>query len=114
MKSAVTGIAVFEFAARTHRKASHGSVRAIVGKRLQDAVAGPAVRAVNKGIAEATVIRIEELPEAILASAEVRQDRDRRSPVLMTGGTNQMGEVFDGIWRRDPRTRVWSLIGRSE
>ncbi len=74
VEAAVERIAVFAGARRTHHEGCHGRGRAVIRNVFDDRKARAAVRAVNEGIAEPTVLGIEQLPQAVGADADVRRD----------------------------------------
>src|SRR3972149_6265362 len=74
MESSVRGFPVFMPTLLAHREDSHCRIAAIIWQRLNNAVAGTAVRAIGKGISIASIIGIEYFLQAIRAGGNIRQD----------------------------------------
>src|SRR5262245_17170467 len=75
VEASVQRVIVLGLAGRTQRKVTHGSVRAIVGHRLHNAKPRSTVRAGDKRVAIAPILWIAQLPEAVRACRQVRQDQ---------------------------------------
>ena len=69
--AAVPGILVFAATVRTHLESSHRRVPSVVRQRGDDREARSAVRAVDEGVGEASIRRIEQLLEAAGAGRSV-------------------------------------------
>ena len=65
MKAAVGGIVVLRLAGRAHLEIRHRGLRAVVGNPARDGEARAAIRAVQKRIAIAAIVRIEQLAQAV-------------------------------------------------
>ena len=74
VEAAVGGIGIFGGAGGTHGERAHRRVCAIVGKRIDDGEARPAVGAVDEGIVVAAVAGVEELAQAVGAGGDIRRD----------------------------------------
>ena len=75
-------IRVFAAAEIAHLKCPHRGVCAIIRQRGYDAKARAAIRAVDKRIVEARILRIVKLALTILADREIGQDRVKFAPLL--------------------------------
>src|ERR1700730_8272399 len=84
VKSTVTGIMVFARAGRAHGELPHGRVRTVVRQRFEDAETGTAIRAVREWVAVTPVGRFNNVPQAIGAGGDVRQNQDRFWAPLVT------------------------------
>ena len=73
-------VAVFGRTGRAHGKAGHGGVGPVVGQRLQDGEPGPAVGAVDEGVAVAAVGGVVHLPQAGRAGGQVGGHQGGASP----------------------------------
>ncbi len=78
VEAAARGVMVLPGAAPVHRPRTHRGAGAVVGQTQDDRVAGTAVGAVDVGIVEARVGRVEQFLEASFADGEVRGDANRR------------------------------------
>jgi len=74
VEPAIRGIFVLGAARGTHRERLHGRVRPVVRQALDDAEARAAVRAVCEGVAIASIVRAEQLAQAIGTRCDVRED----------------------------------------
>jgi hypothetical protein len=74
MKAPVQGGVVLGSAALAHDKMVHRSVGAIIRQRLDDAEAGAAIGAVDKGIAMTPIVRLEDLAQTTPAGRDIRKD----------------------------------------
>src|ERR687886_328456 len=77
VKPSIQWVLVLCMALRTHLKSLHRGVRAIVGKRSQDAEARAAVGTVGEGIAIATVGRIVNFVQTGWTGGEIGQNQCR-------------------------------------
>ena len=74
MVAAVFNVVIFPLAVRAHGKGLHGSLRPVIGNVLDDGQTRAAVGAVNKRIAIAAVLRIQQLPQTVGADGDIRGD----------------------------------------
>ena len=82
MEAAIGRVAIFARAIGAHREFFHRGVGAIVRQGLDDREARPAIRAVGEGITKATIGRIENFAQAIVAGRDVRQNEGALSAFL--------------------------------
>ena len=73
MEAPIGGVLVLAAAVGAHRESGHRRVRPVVRDGPDDREAGPALRAVDERVAEAAVVRIEELPKTVVARGHVRR-----------------------------------------
>ena len=71
VEAAVRGIVVLRLAGRAHGEARHRGLRTVVGNAARDGEARAAVGAVQKWIAVAAVVGIEQLAQAVRAGGRV-------------------------------------------
>ena len=71
VEAAVERVGVFGGATLAHGEILHGRARAIVGQRVDDREARPAIGTVDEGIAEAAVVRVEKLRRAVVAGGQI-------------------------------------------
>ena len=84
VEAAVQGIVVLAPAVIAQGEHAHGGVRPVVGDLFDDGEAGAAVGAVGKGVAEAAVVRVADLGQAVGAGGDVRGDLGARRPAAVT------------------------------
>jgi hypothetical protein len=111
VKAAIQRIVVFAPALRAHRERRHRRFVAVVRNVADDRVARAAVRAVREGIAEAAVVRIEDLGEAIGAGREIGRDGDLAFPRALAVRNREVGARFVG--NRFPLDLAHARGGRS-
>ncbi len=73
--AAVFDVVILPVAVRAHREGAHRGLGPVVGHVLDDREARAAVRAVDEGVAVTAVLRVPQLPQAVLADADVRGDQ---------------------------------------
>ena len=71
VEAAVERVGVFGSTALAHGEILHRRARAIVGKRVDDGEARPAIGTVDEGVAEAAVVRVEQLRRAVVAGGQI-------------------------------------------
>ena len=71
------GSSILAVAGRTHREGGHGGLGAVIGDILDDGKARAAIGAVDKGVAIAPVLMVEELVETIIAESDIRRDQGK-------------------------------------
>ena len=71
METAVARVLVLLTARVTHGEIHHGGFVAVVGNISDDRVARPAIRAIDKRVAIATVARVQKLPQTVFAGADI-------------------------------------------
>ena len=71
VEAAVERVGIFGGATLAHGEILHGRARAIVGQRVDDREARPAIGTVDEGIAEAAVVRVEKLRRAVVAGGQI-------------------------------------------
>ena len=74
MKTAIGGIIVFGLTRGAHAKGSHGGARTVVRDVANDGEARTAVGAVDEGVAEAAVARIQHFAETVVADGHIGRD----------------------------------------
>ena len=74
VEAPVGRVVVFALAGRTQVEDPHGGVGSVVRDGLDDRVAGAAVRAVDEGVAMATVGAVAQFGETVLADRSVGRD----------------------------------------
>ncbi len=74
MKPSVSGIMVFTIAVRTHGKVTHRGLRPIIGNGSDDGKTGSAVGAVDKRIAETTIVRVDQFMKTVVTKSNVGRD----------------------------------------
>ena len=79
VEAAVSGILVFAATGGTEREAGHRRAASVVGDGRHDREAGAAIRAVDERVAVASIGRVEELLQAVVARGGVRRDERRPS-----------------------------------
>jgi hypothetical protein len=77
VEAAVERVVVLARAVLAHGEAAHGGERPVVGERLDDRVARPAVGAVDERVAVPAVGRVAHLAQAVVAHRQVGRDRGR-------------------------------------
>ena len=97
VEAAVERIGVFGGAALAHGKILHRRARAIVGQRIDNGKARPAIGTVDEGIAEAAVVRVEQFRRAVVARGQV--------------GRHERGLLHRGVVRKANLKRVEVLKG---
>ena len=97
VEAAVERVGVFGGAALAHGEILHRRARAIVGKRIDDGKARPAIGTVDEGVAEATVVRVEQFRRAVVARGQV--------------GRHKRGLLHCGVVREANLKRVEVLKG---
>ncbi len=90
MKTAIVGIIVFGLTRGAHAEGSHGGARSVVRDIANDSEARTAVGAVDEGIAEAAVARIEHLAETVVADGDIGRD-ERFGRSIETAGEDAEG-----------------------
>ena len=78
VEAAIERVLVLGAARLAHLESGHRRQRPVVGDSLDDREPRPAVGAVDEGVAESAIARVEELGEAVLAGRGVRRDRSAR------------------------------------
>ena len=86
VEAAVQRVLVLAPAGRAQRKAVHGRVGPVVGQRLDQRIARPALRAVDEGVTVPAVAGGRELGQAIGTAEEIGRHRDLRLQVRAAGG----------------------------
>ena len=76
VEAAVRGILVLARAVPTHGEAGHRGTRPVVRHVTHDREARAAVRAIGERVAEASIVRVEQLAEAVLARGDVGRHQD--------------------------------------
>ena len=71
VEAAVERVGVFGSTALAHGEILHRRARAIVGKRVDDGEARPAIGTVDEGVAEAAVVRVEQFRRAVVAGGQI-------------------------------------------
>ena len=71
VEASIGRVGVFAGATRAHLEGLHRSCRTVVGQRVDDGEARPAVRAVDERVAVAPVVGVEQLGQAIVAGGQV-------------------------------------------
>ena len=100
VEPAVTRVLVFSPAGVAHREPGHGGVGPVVGEGPDDREARSAVRAVRKGIAVAAIRRIIDLPKAVGAGGDIREDEGRPLAGVITRPNLEGMETDRGEKRR--------------
>ena len=75
VESPICWILIFGLAGCAHGKDRHGGIRSVVGQLVCDGETRATIGTVDKRIAEATVLRTEELSFAISADSQIRRDQ---------------------------------------
>jgi hypothetical protein len=96
VKSAIRGIVVFEIAVRIHRPLSHGGVDTVVRQGEDDAVARPAIRAVDVGIPITLVRGVEAFFQAVFANRQIGSDVNGGTSRVMTLSNSEPVETLAG------------------
>ncbi len=119
VEAAVERVVVLALTGVAHHEVAHRRVRAVVRQLVDDAVARPAVGAVDERVAVAAVVRVEQFAAARLAEGDVgHHDGARmvRDLALVDGEFGQPGRVepraFDAL-NGGPR-RTFPLEGDAE
>ena len=76
MVATVKRIGVFEIASLTQGESGHAGVGTIIGQRLNQGVARPALRAVDKWVAIAAVLRVIQFLQTIITGEQVGRQVD--------------------------------------
>ena len=71
VEASIGGVGVLRPAAPAHLEVDHRGAGTVVGDAGHDGVARAAIRAVGEGVAEAAILGVEDLPEAIAARRHV-------------------------------------------
>ena len=105
----VRRIVVLRGAGVAQREAPHGRVGPVVGDPHGDGEPGSAVGAIDEGVAGATVRRVPQLGQAVVADGDV--GRDEGAQGTLTGALDDVEPDARGRWARgridggDPRQR---------
>ena len=83
VEAAVQGVMVLAPAVIAQGEHAHGGVRPVVGDVFDDGEAGAAVGAVGKGVAEAAVVRVADIGQAVNTGGDVRGDLGARRPAAV-------------------------------
>ena len=97
VEAAVERVGVFGGAALAHGEILHRRARAIVGQRIDNGKARPAIGTVDKRVAEAAVVRVEQFRRAVVARGQV--------------GRHERGLLHCGVVREANLKRVEVLKG---
>ena len=80
MESSVRRIVILRLASRAHREPRHRSLRPVIRNPPRNREPRPAIGAIQKRIPEPPVLRIQQLPQTILASRRIRRYPRRHAP----------------------------------
>ena len=95
VETAVERVGVFRGATRAHGEILHGRCGAIVGQRVDDGEARAAVRAVDERVAEAAVVGVEQLGQAVVARGKIgRHERGLLRRALVREANLERGEAL--------------------
>ena len=97
VEAAVERVGVFGSTALAHGEILHRRARAIVGKRVDDGEARPAIGTVDEGVAEAAVVRVEQFRRAVVASGQIgRHERGLPHRSIVREANLERVEVLEG------------------
>ena len=97
VEAAVERVGVFGGATLAHGEILHGRARAIVGQRVDDGEARPAIGTVDEGVAEAAVVRVEQFRRAVVASGQIsRHERGLLYRSIVREANLERVEVLEG------------------
>ena len=82
----------------THRKAMHRSIRTVIGQTPDNGIARATVGAVDEGIAETAVRRIQKLTAAIAAERNIR--RNKRLHLVTGAGIPDHKTILNNTGKR--------------
>jgi len=85
MKTPVGLVVVLALAARTHRKAVHRRIGAVVRDAFNKGIAGAALRTGDKGVAIAKIGRLEQFAQALRTNGRIGGDLTHRRPFRSAG-----------------------------
>ena len=102
VKAPVLRIRILGLAGGTKLELGHRRVRTIVWHPFYQRIAGPALSAVDEGISETAVVRIQEFSQTILARVVIRGHKD---PRLGLRAARNDREILDGL-------RCYRLLGQ--
>ena len=97
VEAAVERVDVFGSTALAHGEILHRRARAIVGKRVDDGEARPAIGTVDEGVAEAAVVRVEQFRRTVVASGQIgRHERGLPHRSIVREANLERVEVLEG------------------
>jgi hypothetical protein len=97
VEAAIAGIVVFLLTVAAKREPRHGGEGAIVGKGLDDAIAGAAMGAINEGIAVAAIVGVKEFFDAVGTGGEIWENQGGFALGMGLGGLNvEVGLALGG------------------
>ena len=88
VEAAVERIGILGSAFLAHGERRHGGGSTVVGQVIDDGEAWPTIRAVDKRVTVATVVRIEQLGHAVIAGGKLGRHKCGLCHVLIVGETN--------------------------
>jgi hypothetical protein len=112
----VPRVLVFPPALGAHAERLHRRVGSIVGKGLDNAETRPAVRAVRERVAAASVLRVENLGEAVGTRSDIGEDGDVLLPRRVARAYLEAfvaRGVEEGLLETLDRRAWWSLVPES-
>ena len=94
VEAAVGGVLVLAPAFRAEPEAGHARQRPVVGKRRNDGVARPALRAVGEGVSVASRGRVAQLGETVVAAEQVRRQMIVRNAASLALDDRESAEAL--------------------
>ena len=88
MEAAIERIGILGGALLAHGERRHGGGSAVVGQVVNNGEAWPTIRAVDKRVTVATVVRVEQLGHAVIAGGKLGRHKCGLCHVLIVGETN--------------------------
>src|SRR6185503_9863014 len=93
MKATIKRVLILLTTSRAHLKLAHCCLLPVIGNILDNGKARAAVGAVNKRITVATVLRVKQFPEAIVAGRNVSGNWDEFIALVCTLQNKKVGIV---------------------